>query len=361
LHLRATKYLTKLKNNLTMKLKIFMIRATLALYPGLSRKERWIIVESIRDDIQYEQEIEFVHKKTSRRRKNEASVISAAVQEHRAVLRLANAAEKVSATKKVKKKCYPLILRYFVFLDRELERKVEMKLSEGGNEEQERRRAVVMGTRFNVVLFSKIKWRFVTIDSTSLFGITKEICPEFDVRVTEFTGENRETYWKNIFDFKCLKTSRQKALAGIIETDGVALCVHCRRLKADHRGPSARSPVTKQEDEKEADPATQKVQDNDFVVGLDTGKTNIMAITAPKCAEDGTDSNLRQKDMRLLKFSRAIYCRESGIMNERKKTETWNAGVKEHLEAISQLPSRVENFEAFQEFMKVGAAHNEEL
>jgi hypothetical protein len=76
------------------------------------------------------------------------------------------------------------------------------------------------------------------------------------------------------------------------------------------------------EDEKEADPTTQEVHENDFVVGADPGNTNIITIAVPKRAEDGTDGNLRQKDMRLLRFSRARYYRESGIMNARKKIVT---------------------------------------
>jgi hypothetical protein len=47
----------------------------------------------------------------------------------------------------------------------------------------------------------------VTIDSAALFDIMKEICPVFDVSNKEFTGEIRDTNWKNIFDFKSLKTS----------------------------------------------------------------------------------------------------------------------------------------------------------
>jgi len=54
----------------------------------------------------------------------------------------------------------------------------------------------------------------------------------------------------------------------MIETDGVTMCVHYRCLKADRPVPL----VTKHEDEKEADPSTQKVQDNDFVVGADPGE-----------------------------------------------------------------------------------------
>jgi len=179
------------------------------------------------------------------------------------------------------------------------------------------------------------------------------------------------------------------------ETDGVALCVHYRRLKKDRPVPPSAAPSTKHKDEKEADPvtqeaedndlfvgaaeheekkeadpptqevqdngfivgaamhkddkeadpATQKVQDNDFVVdaakhedekeadpalqkvhvndfvvGADSGNTYIITIVVPKLAEDGTDGNLRQKDMRLLRLSRARYYRDSGIMNASKKT-----------------------------------------
>jgi hypothetical protein len=45
-------------------------------------------------------------------------------------LGLANPAEKISALKKDKERYSRLILRYFVFLDRELERKAETKVSE---------------------------------------------------------------------------------------------------------------------------------------------------------------------------------------------------------------------------------------
>jgi hypothetical protein len=83
--------------------------------------------------------------------------------------------------------------------------------------------------------------------------------------------------------------------------------------------------VTMDGDEKEAGSSTQKVQDNDFVVRADPGNPIIITIALPKRAEDCNDCNLRQKDMRLLRFSRARYYRESGIMNARKKIETWNS------------------------------------
>jgi len=269
-----------------------------------------------------------------------------------------------------------------VFLDRELERKAEMKLSEETNEEWERRKAFLMGKRFNAVPLYNIKSHFVTIDSAVLHDIMKEISPEFIVSREDFTGENRKTYWKNIFNFKRLRVSEQKLFTGMIETDGVALCVHYRRLKKDRSVPPSAAPVTKDEDNKEEDPAmqevedndfvvdeakhedekeagleTQKVHENDFVVGADPGNTNFIAVAVPKRAEDGTDGNLRQRDMRLLRFSKARYYRESGMMNERKKFEKWNPGVKDHLEAMSEASSRGANFKAFREFMEVRVAH----
>jgi hypothetical protein len=214
-----------------------------------------------------------------------------------------------------------------------------------------------MGKRLNVVPMSNIKSHFVTIDSAVFYGIMKEISLEFSVSREDFTGENRETYWKSIFDFKRLRVSKQRVFTGLIETDGVSLCIDYRRLKKDRPVPPSAAPVPKHEDEKEAGPATQKVQDNDFVVGADPGNTNIITIAAPKRAEDGTDGNLLQKDMRLLRFSRAKCYRESGTMNARKKIETWNAGRKDHLEALSEVTSREADFEAFRKFMEVRVAH----
>jgi len=82
----AKKYLTNLKNHMTMNLERFMIRTAFALYPGLSCNRIWGIIEIISNDRQHEDEIEFVDKKTSRRRKNEDSVIRTVMQEHRVAL-----------------------------------------------------------------------------------------------------------------------------------------------------------------------------------------------------------------------------------------------------------------------------------
>jgi len=115
--------------------------------------------------------------------------------------------------------------------------------------------------------------------------------------------------------------------------------------------------AVKHEDEKEADPVMQEVDGNDFVVRADPGNTNIVIIAVSKRAEDGTDGNFRQRDMRLLRFLKMICYRESGIMNARKKIETWNAGMKDHLETLSEVTSREADFQTFLKFMEVRVAH----
>jgi len=232
-----------------------------------------------------------------------------------------------------------------------------MKVSWRKNEEWERRKAFLMGKCVNVIPMSNIKSHFVTIDSSVLYGIMKEIIPEFDVNRKEFTCDNRETDWKNSFNFKRLEVNKQKVFTGMIENDGLAICVHYRRLKTDRPVPSS----AKHEDEKDRGPATKKAHENDFVVRAHPGNTNIVTIAAPKRVEDGTDGNLRQKDMRLLRFSRARYYRESGIMDARKKIKTLNAGVRERLEARREVTSREADFVAVREFMEVRVAHWEAL
>jgi len=162
------KYLKNLKNHSTMTLERFMIRAVFALYTGLSRKGKWVIISGITNDCKRENEVEFVDKKVSKESTNEDSIIRAAIQERRAVLGLANPIEKISELKKDKERWYRHILRYFLFLDLELERKAEMKLSEEANEEWERRKDFLMGKRFNGVPVCNLKSHFVSIDSRVL-------------------------------------------------------------------------------------------------------------------------------------------------------------------------------------------------
>jgi hypothetical protein len=135
---------------------------------GISCKWLWAIINGITNHRKHEDKIEFFDKRSSNESTNEDSVIRAAIQERPAVLGLADSTDKISELKEDKERYYRLVLRYFVFLDRELERKAEMKLSEEKNEDWERRKAFLMGKRFNVVPMCNLKSHFVSIDSRVL-------------------------------------------------------------------------------------------------------------------------------------------------------------------------------------------------
>jgi len=275
------------------------------------------------------------------------------------VLGLASSAENLSELKKDTERYDRLILRYTILLNRQLKCRTDMEQGVEANAVSEKRKAALLEKRFNVVPLCNIKSHFVSIDSEIPYGIITEICPVFDVSNKEFTGENQETYWKkNIFDSKRLRTSKKKEFTGMIESDAIAMRVHYRRLKADCPVPSSLQSLAKREENKEASPTKQEVHENHFVVGAGPGNTNIMTITTRNCGDDGVDCNLHQKHMRVLKRSRTRYYRKFGVMNAKKKSGTWSAGVKEHLEAISQVTGRGADFLAVLEFIKVRVAHD---
>jgi hypothetical protein len=131
----------------------------------------------------------------------------------------------------------------------------------------------------------------VTIDFAAHDGIMREISSEFNVSREEFTGENRESFCRYIFDFKRRKMSKKKVFTWMIGSDGVYMYGHYRRLKADRPIVSTASSSARHQ-EKEAHLATQELQENDVVVVLYPGNTNIMTIPAPKCRKNGTKGNL---------------------------------------------------------------------
>ena len=173
----AMKHHENLKNRMTVNLERFMIRAVSALDAGPSCRATKAIINGVANDSQNEDEIKFVGAKASNESTNEASVIRAVIGEHRAVLGLPNPAEKRSELKNIKERYDRLVVRYFVFLDRQLDPEADMEHGVEANEESLKRWATLMGKRFNVVPLCIIKFHFGTIDAGVLYGIMKEICP----------------------------------------------------------------------------------------------------------------------------------------------------------------------------------------
>jgi hypothetical protein len=148
------------RNHKILILDCITIRVVIALHPDLFRVGKLAIIDGMKNDRQHEQEIIFVDKRTSHRRKNRYSVSHASIQKHRSVSGLANPREKHVMYGKYEEICYSLILPYFMVFDGELERRAEMKLSmdtmeywRDGTEEPLQLRFIRPVMRFPVICF----------------------------------------------------------------------------------------------------------------------------------------------------------------------------------------------------------------
>jgi hypothetical protein len=116
--------------------------------------------------------------------------------------------------KEDEERIYSLILPHLIFSDRNLERKADMELSVGKMTSGSTDMEVALQRRFNVICFCEYKSLFVNIDGIVLYAFTIEICPELNVGNKGVTGEGRDTYWKNIFDFKRPKPAKERYSRG---------------------------------------------------------------------------------------------------------------------------------------------------
>jgi len=82
----------------------------------------------------------------------------------------------------------------------------------GKNEEWERRKAVLIGKRFNVAPMSNIKSHFVTIDSGVVHGVMREISPEFNVNREEFSGEKPGDALEEYLRFQTSESEQAKVV-----------------------------------------------------------------------------------------------------------------------------------------------------
>jgi hypothetical protein len=187
---------------------------------------------------------------------------------------------------------YPLILPYFMVLDRELERKADMelnveKMTDGRNAIEK-----LLQIRLIAVRLCEFKSYPLSIDSRVLYAFMKKIYPQLDVRNKEVTGEDR-TPTGRISSISCAPNRPKKGIHG----DNLLRCgIHILTLSAD--AGTSRYPVCVIElaetRKKEGGPLDVYPYGNDFVVSLNPWNTNIITIAVPKRAADCIDGDLHQ-------------------------------------------------------------------
>jgi hypothetical protein len=153
---------------------------------------------------------------------------------------------------------------------------------------------VVDGKQFSIVPMSKLKRHYISIDTSTLYGILKEL-NLFEGDDTTFTSMKDE-HWRSVINFERLEGKNCK-FTYTIETDGTAVSIHFERPKKN----------------KETIKKCSFDDPNTDYWACDPGRTNIFYMV--KKNKDGTFDSLR--------LSRRQYYKESGITKAKSETIKW--------------------------------------
>ena len=215
------------------------------------------------------------------------------------------------------------ILRYFEHLNREI-RTLQYLYAE---QFPERRRAQA----FDIVPICSCKAHFVTIDTSVLHGILKEI-GMIDCNGKTFASLGDE-HWRSVFQISRLE-GKSSTFTGTMDTDGVSICVHQRRLT------NSMDDFTNQ---LSLPHFGFELREGDVVVGGDPGGTDLIHFAVPTSRGD--------KPFASLKLSKLQYYRESGVKVAQRRSVHWNSGIKSALETMSGVSSKGSGLQAFVTYM----------
>lgn len=165
---------------------------------------------------------------------------------------------------------------------------------------------------FNIVPICRIKSHYITIDSSVLFGILKDV--EFIDK--SITGKTFQTlamdYWQSIIKVNKLAGSNCR-FTKTINTDGICMCVHFQRPK-----------VCKNDDD------TVQFTKEDRVVAVDPGRVNIFY-----GVEKLDNGNIKEHVL-----TRKQYYNDSGINNANQQVKKWTKSIQGELKVLSKVSTK---------------------
>jgi hypothetical protein len=175
--------------------------------------------------------------------------------------------------------------------------------------------------QFSIVPMSKLKRHYISIDTSTLYGIMKEI-GIYNGNEVIFTSL-KDDQWKSVFNVRRVQ-GKHCRFTYTIETDGVGVSIHFERPKKVMKSP-------------------KQLSFNDLNTeywACDPGRTNIYYMV--KKNEDGT--------VRKLRLTRKQYYKESGISKAIKRSNKWlqNSTIQQaDLSSYSSKGCSLQKFQAF--------------
>ena len=170
-----------------------------------------------------------------------------------------------------------------------------------------------------------VRNHFVTIDTTCLYGIARDIGLLGDDCLYGAFNDLREDHWRSFLDVDRIK-GRNCKFTGTIDTDGIAICIHFTRPKGVSQ---------KAVPQKVYDPASYRV------LGVDPGRTNILYMV----------ERLSNGSFKKFVLSRSQYYTDSGIKAANINSKKWNKRVELHIQGLSTTSPKGASLTKFLAFL----------
>jgi hypothetical protein len=181
----------------------------------------------------------------------------------------------------------------------------------------------------SVLPLVKLNPKFITIDSSVIFGILKKM----NYLNTKENVLGKEI-WEGVLSYHKVQ-GRDKMFTGTIDTDGVSVNIHFwkKKLKVSVDEFKTKNIIDKR------------------VVGVDPGRTNIFSMAEV----DGSG------DIKTYKLSRRRYYRESGITKSNENTIRWTKHIQKELNLLSKNSPKPVDLDKFNEYLKARKSTEEAL
>lgn len=195
---------------------------------------------------------------------------------------------------------------------------------------------------FTIVPMCRMGLHFITIDSTTLYGLMKELQLIKNSLSFETFFDMKDEHWKTFF--KIEKLQGHNKFTNTLQTDGISVCTHfVRPINEQDIFQRDMKPLSGDKKRRKKVLPTVELQPNDRIIGIDPGRSNIIFAVEPN--DDGSSKRYV--------LTRKRYYSESGIFASRKRNETWSKSIKNNLISMSTVSTKGVNLNNHETFISV--------
>ncbi len=177
--------------------------------------------------------------------------------------------------------------------------------------------------RFSLAPLHSIGSHALTIDTTILFSMLRQSGILENVTAKEFAAE-RESYFKRIFDYQNLSKHQ---FSFLVQTDGVSIGFHFVHPK--------------QVIDSSSSPDVHRLHENQRLIAIDPGRTNIMF---------GVE-RLKDDTLKTYKLTRKEYYFSTGMTRRKRKASKWQENIQGEEQMFSTVSPKTANGTQWDQFL----------